>query len=511
MKIEIKNDYSEAINNYFEPKIIERGLKYHRQGKVEILKDNSFEKIFEVYGTGIYTVKLQKEVGNFYNIFCDCPYDNYCKHMVGVLYSLEFGNFKAKSINTKSKVKNSYDYSKFNEFKTKFNVDLNHLYGRNKFIDYNSGYDYVDLIDTYVSNISKEDNSSIDKLLFLLKNVETVNMDGSGGEHSIVIGIIGGKLGELYFHYPTKTKKALIDFFDNKYNVIDISSVIIEFYDKITSKEDAIVYSEFLLEVSNNINEVNIYYYSSRDLDYYYIKTIYNHVDKNKAINIAETYLNNNYNDKITEFLVDVYIDNSEDLKAIKLLKLLSKKDLYGSNNKLLELYKKNNMNDKYESLIFEMYENNPSYELYITIKQFLSPKHFLIMRNSLIDKCNKEYKEDVFIKLCLEEELYDKLFTFSKNKGLEYVDMFAKNFISDYMKEMLEYYKKHILELCERAKHPSNYDKVFYYLSRLSSYKGGKNIALSIIKEAKEKYSTRKLFMEVLNEAEAMIGRKKK
>ena len=80
------------FEEYFSPRILERGKEYYQNHHV-ITLDRIEEGYYEaeVEGSQIYTVFVElEENGEISDISCDCPYDweEFCKHEAAVLYAL---------------------------------------------------------------------------------------------------------------------------------------------------------------------------------------------------------------------------------------------------------------------------------------------------------------------------------------------------------------------------------------------------------------------------------------
>lgn len=78
----------------FQDKILERGEKYWRQGRVRQLHDQGSIVTAIVQGTEDYDVEIDLKDGMFYDADCTCPHacdGNACKHMAAVLFALEAG------------------------------------------------------------------------------------------------------------------------------------------------------------------------------------------------------------------------------------------------------------------------------------------------------------------------------------------------------------------------------------------------------------------------------------
>lgn len=80
------------FEEYFSPRILERGKEYYRNHHVislESIGNGSYEA--EVEGSEIYTVFAElKADGEVLDLSCDCPYEweEFCKHEAAVLYQL---------------------------------------------------------------------------------------------------------------------------------------------------------------------------------------------------------------------------------------------------------------------------------------------------------------------------------------------------------------------------------------------------------------------------------------
>lgn len=77
---------------YFLPRILERGWNYYKDGAVQSLTTTPTGYRATVSGTEDYEVEIELEGDDIAEMYCDCPYaddGNYCKHMAAVLYAVE--------------------------------------------------------------------------------------------------------------------------------------------------------------------------------------------------------------------------------------------------------------------------------------------------------------------------------------------------------------------------------------------------------------------------------------
>ena len=75
--------------DYFEDIILERGFDYYESGAVRIY-DCSVEQVeAQVAGSMIYDVNIYFKDSEITSMYCDCPYEDNCKHLAATLYYLE--------------------------------------------------------------------------------------------------------------------------------------------------------------------------------------------------------------------------------------------------------------------------------------------------------------------------------------------------------------------------------------------------------------------------------------
>lgn len=78
------NDITKWIPKY----IMDKGFEYYEEGHVEDVEIQE-KKIFAFVtgNAGNYEVMIDLE--NFTESSCECPYENYCKHMAAVVYDIQ--------------------------------------------------------------------------------------------------------------------------------------------------------------------------------------------------------------------------------------------------------------------------------------------------------------------------------------------------------------------------------------------------------------------------------------
>ncbi len=91
------DDYSEKVSewkDFFQPHILERGLRYAQAGAVSDLVKTNDSISAVVRGSEYYSVRINYSGDEISDGYCSCPYaesGEWCKHMAAVLYTAEEG------------------------------------------------------------------------------------------------------------------------------------------------------------------------------------------------------------------------------------------------------------------------------------------------------------------------------------------------------------------------------------------------------------------------------------
>ncbi|MGE6347800.1 SWIM zinc finger family protein [Bacillus mycoides] len=76
------------LYRYIPKHIIDRGYEYYEEGHVEDVEIHDKKVFAFVTGNaGNYEVIIDLE--DFAESSCECPYENYCKHMAAVVYDIQ--------------------------------------------------------------------------------------------------------------------------------------------------------------------------------------------------------------------------------------------------------------------------------------------------------------------------------------------------------------------------------------------------------------------------------------
>lgn len=215
----------------FPEAILERGEEYFQEGLMDQVEETEHGWKALAYGTGTYQVEVQMEGERIKKLSCTCPYakeGRRCKHEAGLLFMLTETNQPAdQDQNTTESIDEIIDRMKEEELQNELKqlvqeqsyiydrifskyrkqkagmADVNRIYqvldslayeygDRHGFIDWNSGSDYEcafsrSLEDLIVPLIDHQEYmiafKALDQAFYVLNTVE---MDGSSGEHTMI-------------------------------------------------------------------------------------------------------------------------------------------------------------------------------------------------------------------------------------------------------------------------------------------------------------------------------------
>lgn len=110
--------YNDDLNKLFSKKIVERGEKYYKEGKVKILEKIEDKYYAIVIGTEKYlTVIKYDEKSKEMLVYCTCPCEFYCKHIYAVIRAIrdkkEHKFYKILYINKKENLLENMVKSKY--------------------------------------------------------------------------------------------------------------------------------------------------------------------------------------------------------------------------------------------------------------------------------------------------------------------------------------------------------------------------------------------------------------
>lgn len=76
-------------NQYFSTRILNRGYDYYQINAVRVLNSSSEFIEANVMGSSLYNVRINFIEDEIVSMYCNCPYEDNCKHLAATLYYLE--------------------------------------------------------------------------------------------------------------------------------------------------------------------------------------------------------------------------------------------------------------------------------------------------------------------------------------------------------------------------------------------------------------------------------------
>lgn len=538
-------------SEYFNRDVLDRGYDYYisnRITEINLVKNRLKAK---VDGSGYvpYDVEIKfNDTEDITSMYCSCPYayDDNCKHMVAVLYKLE--DMK-KNTNKQSKFKEVlnntdefklkkylFDYFKYdnefidnyiNEFKTVYTKSdekeymsvLDEIRKLDERIDYEEyRYDY-DPYSKPVENPAKLLEDFIDNTVVSLYNKK---------EYDILINVLN-KIYDLLDNfnnvdalYETEIEGDCLGFSMSipQFLSEDKKEEHFNFLEKSVLKNPLTLRAQHYMTVFMECYTSSKYQKRICKLidkvlkaDYNYLPPIY---AKSKYDIIKENDFSIEQQEQILEkyykkdsWIKDTYIDfsieNKNYKKAIELLKE-EPTDRERISNKLIELYELTNniegVKCELRYLIYESYYNPNRFENIFKLKEFSSSDEWIAEKDHIIDYYKQNQDYDTLNAFYIEEEDYEKLYeNILENCSIKTLENHKKYYIDNHAEDIKKIYKDLIIESSKTARNNSRYNEILGYLRILNTYPDGENIVKNLVEELKNKYKTRKKFIELLNQ----------
>lgn len=538
-------------SEYFNRDVLDRGYDYYisnRITEINLVKNRLKAK---VDGSGYvpYDVEIKfNDTEDITSMYCSCPYayDDNCKHMVAVLYKLE--DMK-KNTNKQSKFKEVlnntdefklkkylFDYFKYdnefidnyiNEFKTVYTKSdekeymsvLDEIRKLDERIDYEEyRYDY-DPYSKPVENPAKLLEDFIDNTVVSLYNKK---------EYDILINVLN-KIYDLLDNfnnvdalYETEIEGDCLGFSMSipQFLSEDKKEEHFNFLEKSVLKNPLTLRAQHYMTVFMECYTSSKYQKRICKLidkvlkaDYNYLPPIY---AKSKYDIIKENDFPIEQQEQILEkyykkdsWIKDTYIDfsieNKNYKKAIELLKE-EPTDRERISNKLIELYELTNniegVKCELRYLIYESYYNPNRFENIFKLKEFSSSDEWIAEKDHIIDYYKQHQDYDTLNAFYIEEEDYEKLYeNILENCSIKTLENHKKYYIDNHAEDIKKIYKDLIIESSKTARNNSRYNEILGYLRILNTYPDGENIVKNLVEELKNKYKTRKKFIELLNQ----------
>ena len=538
-------------NELFDEIRLNRGYDYFIHGNVfdVVIDDDGVSAKVEGSHKRIYNVGVSFVDGSVDEVSCTCPYHyshRFCKHIVAVLYKFdEIESSKSASVD------DSYQQELFVDILS--NVDDVSLrrfvydYYRcderflNRFFDeFEGDYSIID-VDSYMSMLDD---------IFKVELVELYNRQGFYEESPFeryLQKFIDSRIAGLYAKgHVVEAKKllfAIVSRLSEKVDnaeFVDVDSILVScdyYLSRIFNGEDSVGHDEsfnFLISnLSFNYNEFTAGHIIRWCIRYFEGSVYYGQLDgvlddilsgrkvgeefillKYQLMNLmkypssqTDTFLEKySYFEGVMDLLIAKALDDENYLLAIDYLVENEKihGEFYSLDNtlSLIELYELTENWDnciiKLKSVIFDFGICDMDYVS--KIKDYSGDdwnKH----KDEIIEFCKNKHEYEFLNQIYVEEEMYEQLYVNVRdNCPIGDIEKYRKYIVEGHVLDILDIYRKFILEQAKTAKHSGAYTVIINYLNIMLSYKYSQKIVSDLIDVLSNKYKNKKLLVEQLS-----------
>lgn len=534
--------------NLFDKKILARGKEYYNDDLVSELDISDDEINAVVYGTEEYEVSIELKNGDFVEMHCDCPYaedGSYCKHMAAVLYAYEAAgevptkksskkalspeelinladdktirSFLLKALKSDERLLMSFrtatmkpeDSIDISAYQKRINRAIKQYGGRYGYIEYDEAddfvYEMIGILHDEIAPLADHHPVEAVKLsLYLFKETSNVDIDDSNGG----LDYFGSEaLEEWKSIIETADSDSKRQIFEEFLKYFDGSVM-----DYMEEYIESIVFEQFkepeYLRREIALCDKRLKAISSEKMESYSAgHWITLRLDIMKELGCADEEIYDfcaEYRSlsSVREYLIDMMIGNKEYDHAIELLKASIKIDsekrgfVHKYHLKLKELYKQLGREDEYQSELWTLTTEFYSIEYFRELRG-LHPDDWEQTRERFLSEVDKREIPDI----CVEEKMYDRLFSYVENNCTMYILKKYELILSEnYPDFMLEKYSIWLDKSAQSVADRKTYSEWAAMLRRMSKWKGGKEVVRNIVLKWREIYRKRPAMMDELN-----------
>lgn len=489
------------IDRYFSYNILRRGYDYYKNGRVKNIIKLKDGFIAKVNGGDEYTVTIliDKSKKEIKNLKCSCPYaeENNCKHMAAVLYCIKNNDLPIKESRV---IIHSKEITDFDKFKKAYKKECYKLFHNRYYLHQNELEDYINIVNNFIKEgtkyIESNDEVAYQMFEFFLREIDGIDVYDEYGQKEDLFANVFEYFKSIFDNEKLFIKLlAFIEmiyvvdsdkyYFEHKVNIINL---LYQYINNKWQAEDALV-------LLNRLNENrNIYDFYKNDIRAEIVYLNYYFINKEKAVSIANLYLDNN---KICDFLLKK--SNSEEEKIEILEKIIFSGKKYSDEKYfkiLLSIYKDVD-EDKYLYILRMYFDRYEEMEIYHTIKKYYSSKDWLKVRKQYLDMVKGSR---IYFDICVEEEYYDELVEALQDEWIDVINNYIDILKYHKPNELLQLYKSRILKDLRWAGDRKRYQKILSNFTNFKRIPHGNDELVNIIKYIRENYKNRKALQEELD-----------
>lgn len=535
----------------FRPVILERGEDVYYGGGIDQIRRTADGWEAVAHGTWDYRVSIDAENDKVTEMSCTCPYaedGHNCKHMAGLLFALEENDFEEedeegeredaydvlasmseeelreelRAIMNEDSTIRSRIYSRYR--KTPVRQDdirrigmileglADRIGDRYGFIDWRSGSEYVRAFSECLYDnlepmlVRGEYMPAFEILKKAFQVLNTVEMDGSGGEHGDIASDIESYWDRIIHMASSEERDTMHKYFMDMRDLSDqlicydsVDNVLENSFDDEKYLRPLIEESEEMLKTENLSpfrERAYLERYKSllarcRQGEKKYEEWLNAHADHTavKEIRLEEARERNDPGSEII-LLKDLYDRESSDCRRAERLRELSA--AYGkANDRKHEKSVLKTILTEYGGTLSEAHR----------LRELSTQEEWEKTRGEILER-----NEDLRIPVFHEEKLYDRLIRELTGRSVTEIEKYRRELQDQYPAEILHMYMRHLEELSERHPCRSLYNEMTEYIRKTAEIPGGSDALHDLFEIWYRRYPTRKMMMEMLREASRYI-----
>lgn len=538
----------------FRPHILDRGLNYYYENRVQDYYEEDDYIYARVYGSEAYDVSIAFEDGKVVDMECECPYandGNHCKHMAAVLYYREFlEEGEPVTVEKQEDLKDivyeakEEDVRAFLVDELKSDADLARRFRR--YIGMPLSQEDIVAYIRYIDNLFYTHSDRYGNIPY--SEASYVSDELSSFLRREAESLIEGKQYEGAFDLSTYVfEKVASDFADSEIDsgwvahvCVDIWHNIAELCDISLKKrmfatmqnylyqvfdEDMKEYAEnflfesfsekqFLADKAELVDEMIKLYASAKDkwpaeyvLETWFVRKL----NIMKQMHIPQTqieaFIKENIRfESVRETYVDSCIEKGEYEKAIQVLiegrddKTLSHFQVTNFSTRLKDLYKELGKDKEYENELWTlmMEFRAGDLDMYKELKSLYTPLEWPIKREKIFFK----YQSSFFLgEMYAEDKLYDRLIEYvTIQRGLSELQKYESCLKDEYSEMLLEKYAKEVDLMAQNASNRSQYRTLASILKHMQTLPNSKECVNTILLQFRAQYKRRSAMMDELD-----------
>ena len=488
------------ISRYFEERILKRGYKYYKEGKVISINKIKKDIIANVQGSNTYKVKISLEDKDYIQMKCNCPYEYSCKHEAAALYKIKLEGIKS-SISSKV-----HSFKNEQELENTLNIELEDFKTQN-FCEWVTEEEIYLILKKYIKVIlNLQDNNM--KFIYFIKILNWIRTIKDN-----ILYIYNLKDEEDYYDWSDELefemeqepyKSAL---YENIFK--DFREILenIEFLQAYCNELEKIETFDYLFS-----KEINILVYRVKNKDMakiiigllkklikkdnnfedYEIKIIelsFKYIDSEKTIEYLKKNL---YLNHLRDALIRlVKNDIQEYRQVLEMIYQLNKEYTpYLYIRDLAGIYLKSGDIEEYKKIAKALLIKESTYSTYLDIKKVYSLDEWEKVKFSYIDCMNET--PHTYVKILLDENMSDEAFEYLKKHNIYEISKCMTKLLEINRRKAYTLYKNAMISKMKVASAYYDYEELNEYLNYSKLYLKDEEI-IDIINSFIRRYPNKK------------------